>query len=596
MSVAALSFGISSHYTPGIEALEDTYQKAHKKIIAFFYNHPLFLFSWAFSGVQLEYYAKKHPEFTDTLRELVARKQLELLGGGYYEPVFPLLTTADCITQIEMLTALQHSLVGPRPRGIALSDCWDPRLITPFNKCKMNFVQLDASMMGERTRDFQPLIAEHLGKTISVLPVYSDLLPGLNTVPLAYLDRLSKVFSKIPMHTSKNPVAVCMLTPGELVQLIESGWLDEFSSHLSAYSNRFQLTTPSQFFTKSTVFAPVYIPPGSKNRPCTANDLIHADRDLRLLYARMMHVCLMVSQCRGDKVRKKTAEGKLLEAQFGGAYTPRPDGDKVRKAAYRCLIQAEKIARGAGVFSATATSFDFDFDGINEYICRFDSYNAFIEKAGGTIFELDVFRSAANYAGKYFSDFLIPPDDFERFSLGTLADQNAFWMQHYTELLFDRSRKEIRLEVSGQFGEQKQKTVLRKNYRVYDNGLQVQYILKNESEAPLKAVFAIESFLAISSEKPDDCKIEIITEQRNEVINSAKDFLKTRNVTYVQVTDVPNNVSFVTEPNEKSGFVFNPVVQSIRCVHFWNIELGALKETEKTVNLTIITPKKRLKR
>jgi hypothetical protein len=64
----------------------------------------------------------------------------------------------------------------------------------------------------------------------------------------------------------------------------------------------------------------------------------------------------------------------------------------------------------------------------------------------------------------------------------------------------------------------------------------------------------------------------------------------------VQVTDVPNNVSFVTEPNERSGFVFSPAVNSIRCAHFWNIELGPVKETEKTVNLTIISPKKHLKK
>jgi hypothetical protein len=594
MAALALSFGISSHDTD-IDVLEDTYQKAHKKIIAFFYNHPKFPFSWAFSGVQLEYYAKRHPEFTDTLAELVARKQLELLGGGYYAPVFPLLTTADCITQIEMLTALQHSLVGPRPRGIALSDCWDPRLITPFNKCKLNFVQMDVSLLGKRPRDFAPLIAENLGKTIAVLPVYPDLLPASNATPQAYLDRWVKTFQKIPEAEAKNPLAVCMFSPAEIVPFIESGWLGEFCSSVPFFSKQIQLTTPSLFFNKSTVFSLVYIPPGSKNQIRTTNDYIYSDRELRLLYARMMHVCLMVSQCRGDKARKKAAEEKLMEGQSGDAYFPNPEVERRRKTAYRSLIQAEKIVRGNGSFTGSTTSFDFNFDGLNEYICRFDSYNAFIEKAGGTIFELDVFRSSVNYAGKLFSDFLIPPDDFEHFLLGSPIEKCIFFDRHYTELLFDRVRKEIRFEVPAQFEESKQAVSLKKNYRLYDNGLQVQYILKNESEAPLKTVFAIESVLAIPAENPDDCKIEVITEQRNEVINSSKDFFKTRNVTYVQITDVPNNVSFVTEPNERSGFVFNPAVNSMRCAHFWHIELGAGKETEKTINLTIITPKKRLK-
>jgi hypothetical protein len=596
METVSLCFSIGSQYTsrdaatPGndIAVLEETYQKAHKKIIAFFYNHPQFPFSWTFSGVQLAYYAEKHPEFTDTLAELVARKQLELIGGGYYEPVFPLLTSADCIAQIELLTTLQHSLIGPRPRGIALSDFWSPRLITPFRKCKMDFVQIDVSLIADRTHNFQPLIVENLGKTISVLPVYPDLLPELTQKPQTYFLRLLKIFSRVSKTEPKNPVAVCSFSPDELVSFIESDWLEEFFSISASYTQQIQLTTPSHFFTKSTVFLPAYIPP--------TQSYIHTNDDLRLLYARMVHACLIVSQCRGDKARKKAAHEKLLEAQSGKAYLPGAQNEQHRRTAYHNLIQAEKIARDQENSTGSVTSFDFAFNGINDYICRFSSYNAFISKKGGAVFELDVFQNALNYAGKCFVDILSTSDDFENIAHGSQTAENVFADQHYSELLFDRARKEIRLEVSATFGEQKQHVVLKKNYRAYDHGLQVQYILKNKSELPLHAVFAVESLLAI----PEDRKTEIITDQGSEILNSSKHYMKKRNVSYVQITDVLNNVSFVTEPNEKSGFVHNPATSStipaINSIHFWNITLESEKEMEKTLNLTIITPKKRLKK
>jgi hypothetical protein len=447
---------------------------------------------------------------------------------------------------------------------------------------------MDVSLIADRTHNYQPLIVENLGKTISVLPVYPDLLPELTQKPQTYFLRLIKIFSRASKSESKNPVAVCSFSPDELVSFIESDWLEEFFSISASYTQQIQLTTPSLFFTKSTVFFPTYIPP--------TQNYIYTDDDLRLLYARMVHVCLIVSQCRGDKARKKAAYEKLLEAQSGKAYLPGAQNEQHRRTAYHNLIQAEKIARDQENNTSSATSFDFDFDGINDYICRFSAYNAFISKKGGAVFELDVFQSALNYAGKCFIDHLTMPDDVENLARGNQITESVFADQHYSELLFDRARKEIRLEVSAMFGEQKQKVVLKKNYRTYDHGIQVQYILKNKSDIPLHAVFAVELLLAI----PEDRKTEIITDQRSEIINSAKQYVKNRNVTYVLTTDVLNNVSFATEPNEKSGFVYSPITSAatpmVKSIHFWNISLDPEKEMEKTLNLTIITPKKRLKK
>ena len=64
-------------------------------------EHPDFKIALSFNGVQLDFFQRKYPEFIDILRQLIAKKQLEILGGGYYDPVFPLLLPVDRAGQIE---------------------------------------------------------------------------------------------------------------------------------------------------------------------------------------------------------------------------------------------------------------------------------------------------------------------------------------------------------------------------------------------------------------------------------------------------------------------------------------------------------------
>ena len=71
--------------------LEKNYQSFFKPILTFLYSHENFLLTIEFTGYQLHYYSRKHPESIDLLRELYGRKQIEILGSGYYNPVFPIL-------------------------------------------------------------------------------------------------------------------------------------------------------------------------------------------------------------------------------------------------------------------------------------------------------------------------------------------------------------------------------------------------------------------------------------------------------------------------------------------------------------------------
>ena len=112
------------------------YQTIYKPLARFLYSHADFKFSFSFTGPQLEYYKKKRNEFITILKELVERKQVEILGGGYYAPVLPLLFPVDRNTQIDMLSTEIRQTIGKRPRGITrYADIWDSSMVNNLQTC-----------------------------------------------------------------------------------------------------------------------------------------------------------------------------------------------------------------------------------------------------------------------------------------------------------------------------------------------------------------------------------------------------------------------------------------------------------------------------
>jgi hypothetical protein len=591
----AFCFGVATDAASATDpvSLETVYKTVYKKLLTFLYKHPQCFFSWAFGGVELELYAKSHPEFIKLLSELVDRGQLELLGGGYYTPVLPLLLPVDRAGQIELLTTLQRKLVGRRPRGVGLSsNIWDPLLIDSYKSCVMDFAQLDVSLFPVHLPRFSPLILEHTGKTVAVLPVHSELAPRSES-PESYIARLIQAY---PQDNSPDMVAVCAVPPRDMLSLLETNWLERFCV---ALPEEIALDVPSRFLKEAGAFVPAYIPPGISYAGANQRniqDYMQTHPCVQNVYSRMMHVSCTVNQCRGDKARKKAAREKLWEAQTGGAYLA-ADADTnsdFQTDAYRNCIQAEKLVREASGFSASALAFDFDSDGHTEYAYQLDAFNAFITKKGGAVFELDVFKALFNYCGDSLRLFVdcLQPAGTRTFDGETVLSRSLF-----TEVSFKRVKKEIRLQKTALYGTDRQCVLLKKNFSAFETGVQVQYILKNLSPAPLCAVFASSSSLLLPLGKGKQCKAEAVVEQQKLSLNTAKLFNAESGVATVRITDAADSASFVFVPNEEAGFAFKPLpagqrTYAVSGTFFWKIALEPDREMEKTITLTILSPRK----
>lgn len=646
MSKLNICIVLNSENVSTPQEFEEGYHRLYKPLLSFLYSHPKFLLTLSFSGKQLSWLEMAHPEAIDILSDLTGRHQVEILGGAYYSPILPLLFPVDRSGQIEKLTAKLRSTVGKRPRGISLfGSFWDQSLVTTIQTCGMEYVLLDNTLFPAKLQQFLPLITSEQGKTLKLLPVYQETVPGEDV-------KLSE-WIKLLQHRKKfieNQVITVRFSPDQFVAFLEHPIAQEIALLNKNEDLDFSFTIPQLYFKTARNYIQAYIPAGmewniaqrakkayvkSENDthfPLTIHDFLNTYQQNHRLYERMMYVSMLVSQCHGDKMRKLAARERLWEAQDGSNYVSLPMGlpavASKRQRAYRLLNEAEKLIRESSAIKESVTSFDYNGDGLNEYVCQMEKYHAVITPTNGGLSELDVINSSGNYAASLsriiefdsiadnykrgiFIEHLLSSEELAKYKNGDFSGECVFSNTDFVEKKFDNKRMEVQMEGKGDYSSLNQPVTLRKNYLISSAGFVVQYILKNESPLALRGHFVVESNFAQTCF--EDCKTsgsqystEVLVEG-NRIEPGETNRLIPSGVSLVQVTDCADKTSFRFEPNEDCGFINyefgnkrpidddNIVLTSKTYVTtlFWDVDLAAGMEMEKTVNFSIVPAKKR---
>ena len=647
--------------TENTEVLEKSFQSVYKPILKFLYSHPSFPMSFAFSGAQIQYFKKRKNELITILRELTDRKQVEILGGAYNEPLLPLLNSVDRNGQIDLLTSEIRGTFGKRPRGMMLfQDCWDSSLVNNIHTCGLEYVILSSSMLQENKRTFLPIFMSDLGKNVDIFPYYNDLIPDKKILAEEFLYNVEKAVFKVEkkdthVQLDADRIITICLTPENAAELNDTKWFEQLGKYIDENpSGRIKLITLNQYRTNGMkTKLSSYIPIGindninrlisivnnEKNNkfPCTIYDFMYTYSASKKLYNRMMYISLLVNQYKTDKMRKKTAREKLWQGQNGMSLlctSNNPQRNSVyRQQAYKYLTESEKMLRGDGNFEESVTCFDYDNDGINEYVCRMEQYFAYISLAGGSVGELDIMKDFCNYADNlkrkfefdgcddeydrgFFIDHLFTENQLELYMRGEPAGDGVFSRIQYSQLKYSQQHHEVQLSARAVWKPTGQTIYLRKKYVINSTGMYVQYIIRNESNKPLQAKFAVECNIAdvsfitsgkqgFSIETVDNGEICMIDVSKSTESLNQKG--KLNNVQIVRVSDQPNGISFVFEPNEKCSYSFNPIkynrpgfdgskISVVNLTYesslFWDVSIEPGRETEKSINFTIIPIKK----
>ena len=609
------------------ENFDFVYDNYFKKIASFLYAHNNFLFSLHLSGPFFAWLEKQHKEFIEILGELTSRKQIEIIGGGFYEPLFTFIPQSDRIGQIEKLTTEIRKATGKKVRGIkTVYSHWDNSLISSLKNCGIEYIMLDEELIPVKNPLNRPFIVEELGKTVTVFPVKKfnpeTLYKNLNSA----------------LQNNNESLLFFTMSPKEFAENVDSQFFEKlFQSDL--LNTKIELSTPTKCQKNISPCIKCNIPSSAssevlkyalepfveKNKvTCDIKQFLYTYPVAYSLYCRMIYACMINDQCRGDKIRKMNSRELIWEAQNNLPYLYKginatPD-KKIREGLYKNLIKAEKITREVLPVQENSYAIDENNDGINEYIFKFLNYNAFIQLTGGCIFELDIFANNWNYSSairrnslfdpltdlydkKLFMDHFFTNDKINEFSKEASLNNNCLGNLLYSVTGFDRSRNELFLQAHTLLTESKQSIFIRKKYLFTANGIQIQYIIQNASSEPVKTTFAIESNITFIDNSNDNLITDIILNDSKKTIKAQESFFKKDQISYIQFTEEKDNITFIFQPNENCGFALNPLYitrpqngnitkeyQAHNAVIFWNLNIAPGMEIEKNLSMSIKTP------
>ncbi len=647
----SLSLALKYSSLQTVADLEQKYESVYRHIATFFYQHPNNKLSIFFPGPLLEWLDENHPEFTKLFAKMVARKQIEVLGGSFYDALLPTIFPIDRSGQLELLTSEVRRIFGKRPRGsVFKSSVWDNSLVPTLQNCGMEYVLLDSSIASGRN-EFIPYILNEKGKSVKVLfrndrfSLKNDMDASLYVSNLrseAFADEMNgDLFENIDPYFVRNSegdrIVSIQIEEGQFMELLDSLWLEKF---YFACRNEFQdcveVCFPLDYLNSCDDFKQIFIQSGisSKYNSASVFDYLFTHPRSKSLYDRMLHISMILSQCKGDKSRRTSAREYLWKAQSGESYLcDSSSADsvfrnaKIRQYAYRNLSEAEKMVREADEFSEYVSAYDYDGDGHDEYVCSMDRFNAVISQRGAQIFEFSVMKSSGNYADNesgrgLFLSYLFNDSQFDSYkkrgSLDSAVASSVFSRKFFVESAFNSSRNEVKLLGMGDFVSldddgkiSKIPVSIIKKYVANSNGFMVQFILKNESHFPIKGKLVVESNFSQMDFSMPECSsysLEVIHGAEKSILFDGTEIGDDRmpaecvpvsDVSFIQITDTFNDVSFVYEPNENCDAVFIPHTSN-RGTTFvsalcWNVDLVGGLEMEKTINFAVITPKKRKK-
>jgi 4-alpha-glucanotransferase len=426
------------------DVLERAYATSYLPFVEVLSRHPSIRMGLHYSGPLLEWIERAHPEYFDRLRALVQRGQVEIAGGGFYEPILATIPPDDRREQIVRLADYVEKHFGARPRGAWLAErVWEPAIPSSLAPAGVEYTLVDDNHFLGAGFDLDQLygycLAEDLGHAVKLLPGLKSLrylIPFRDEAETAEFLRGAALRHPGGFAAMGDDLEKFGVWPGTYELCYTNGWLERFFSVLEKNADWLALSTPADAVASHLPLGRADLPTASYTEmmewslPTQARNHYHAlveefaarpdalpflrggtwrnfftkYRESNLMHKKMLHVSRKVRRLaqvrRRDKAflrARRDATTLLLRGQcndpywhgvFGGLYSPH-----LRTAVWLALAEAETIADGLVHRKreyAEAEKLDFDSDGRDEIYLTSDCYAALIAPDdGGTISALD---------------------------------------------------------------------------------------------------------------------------------------------------------------------------------------------------------------
>ena len=387
----------------------EVYEQAYLPMVEALERHPGVRLSLHYTGPLLEWFAAERPAFLTRLRGLVARGQVELLGGGLYEPVLASLPERDRVDQLSRMAGELERITGIRPRGAWLAErVWEPDLPTSLAAAGYEWTILDdqhfraasipeANLWGAYTTEDQ-------GNLLTVFGTEQGLR---YRIPFGAVE---DVIDYLRDHATEGGERVGMMGddgekfgawPTTYEHCWAGGrWVERFFAALEANSDWLTTVTPSQWLDRQPPIGRVYVPTSSyvemsewalpPDEAVVFTRLLHDAvaehrpdarwlrggfwrnfqvkyREINDLHKQMLRTSQKVAamteggarRAALDHLHRGQSNDCYWHGLFGGIYI-----SHMRLATYEHLIAAEDVADRALGTRRVAEARDLDMDGI----------------------------------------------------------------------------------------------------------------------------------------------------------------------------------------------------------------------------------------
>ena len=382
----------------------EAYEKSYLPFLRILYQHPNIKASLHYSGCLLEWITGKHPEFIDMLKEMVGRGQVEMLSGGYYEPILSLIPERDILGQIKLMNEKIEKLTGYRPSGVWLTErVWEPTLIKPLAKAGIKFTIVDDwhfTYVGQNPDDLTGYyVTEDEGEKLFIFPGSERLRYTMPfSLPHETIDYMRQSRDKgLNSRIYADDGEKYGIWPGTFKWVYEEKWLENFMNALEAESGWLKTTTFSEYIKANGPTDRIYLTCASYREMMKwsggyfKNFLIRYPES-NSMQKKMLYVSGLVAKAKSKKAQEYLYKGQCNCAYwhgvFGGLYL-----NHLRSAIYSNLIKAEKeldkINHGDSNWLC-ADTVDLDCDSYDEVLVSNSKLELdFSPHNGGALFELD---------------------------------------------------------------------------------------------------------------------------------------------------------------------------------------------------------------
>ena len=404
-------------YLPMIEALE---------------RHPGVRLGLHYTGPLLEWLRAERPDTVDRLASLHATGQVEIVGGGWCEPVLASLPERDRVGQLRRMASELSTLFGERPRGAWLAErVWEPDVPTSLHDAGYAWTIVDdAHFRAAAIADdamWGPYSTEDQGRRISVFGTEQGLR---YRIPFGAVE---DVIDHLRTNATEDGTRLGVMgDDGEKFGAWPTTWdhcwggdrwVDRFLDALEANADWLTTTTPSAWLEHEAPIGRVYLPTGSyaemgewslpPEEGRRYSEVLHADiaegrpeprwmrggfwrnfqvkyREINDLHKQMLRASAAVEALPEGPVRDQ-ATNHLFQGQsndcywhgvFGGIYL-----SHMRLATLEHLIAAQDAAdragRNQGLPVDGIRSIDADLDGVAELVVTSDGQSVIIKPSEG---------------------------------------------------------------------------------------------------------------------------------------------------------------------------------------------------------------------